>query len=109
MQGVLLIQDKSKKEIDMRELTIIEVEEVSGGNDYVDAVGTGSAIGSTFYGGVVAAAGYSTSMVVAAFLYGGAVGGLAGGFGYLAYQGATMAGAGSVGNTLGSWLANRCE
>jgi hypothetical protein len=93
----------------MRELTIIEVKEVSGGNDYADAVGTGSAIGSTFYGGVVAAAGYSTSMVIAAFLYGGAVGGLAGGVGYLAYQGATLAGAGSLGSSIGSWLGSKCE
>jgi hypothetical protein len=109
MQVVLLIQEKPKKEIDMRELTIIEVEEVSGGNGYANAVGTGSAIGSTAYGGLVAAAGYSTSVVVQSFAYGGVAGGLAGGVGYGSYSLATAAGAGSLGSSLGSWLADKCE
>ena len=40
----------------MRELTVIEVEEVSGGDGFAGAVATGGAIGGVGYGGLTLAA-----------------------------------------------------
>lgn len=90
----------------MRDLTHDELSAVSGGLGFVETVATGSAVGGTFYGGVTALAGYSTTAVTAAFTTGASVGGILGCSFFLGYEGATMLGAGALGGMLGTEAAD---
>jgi len=89
----------------MRELSVDEIEQVSGGVGFVDSVATGSAVGATGYGGLTLAAGYSLSVVSASFTAGAAIGGIAGAFFFAGFEGATLAGASELGEVIGSTIA----
>jgi hypothetical protein len=92
----------------MRELTVFEIEEVSGG-DFVSAFGYGMALGGASYGGLVMAAGYAAPVIVASFTYGMAYGGIYAGVGFGAYYLANRAGLGRVGSRLGTWAGGGCS
>ncbi|MCB1645623.1 MAG: hypothetical protein KDI36_09230 [Pseudomonadales bacterium] len=85
----------------MREITVAEVAQVSGGYDFVDAFSFGSAVGGTGYGLLTMAAGYPLATVTASVAAGAAVGGVAGGVGYIVYEAAGALGANEVGSRFG--------
>ena len=92
----------------MRELSLVEVEEISGGFDFINSVTYGSAIGGVGYGGFTLLAGGSTAAVTAAFGGGAAIGAIAGTAGYAGYALATAAGADRLGASIGTWSAGLC-
>jgi hypothetical protein len=92
----------------MRELTLNEIAEVSGGDGFVEAFALGGAVGGTGYGLLTLAAGYSLGSITAAVTAGAAIGGIAGAVGYGSYLMGTAAGLGEVGSWIGQQLAEDC-